>query len=119
MDFNNERLAGVHSFGCESCNLSEGGSVADHIERILDVRKVHRAVDCVGFESWAREIPEVGDSLRSAHIAIHPKQFSAITNNTRSPNAPYPCSQLASAAIVGLPASEATRIRKHLAVDRR
>jgi glutathione-independent formaldehyde dehydrogenase len=51
MDFNKERLAQTHSFGCETLNLSEGGTVADHIERILGVREVDCAVDCVGFEA--------------------------------------------------------------------
>jgi glutathione-independent formaldehyde dehydrogenase len=51
MDFNKERLAQAHSFGCETFNLTEGGSVADHLEQILGVREVDCAVDGVGFEA--------------------------------------------------------------------
>src|SRR5271157_257892 len=51
MDFNKERLAQARSFGCETINLGEGGTVADHIERILGVREVDCAVYCVGFEA--------------------------------------------------------------------
>src|ERR1700691_765421 len=51
MDFNKERLAQARSFGCETFNLAEGGTVADHIEKILGVREVDCAVDCVGFEA--------------------------------------------------------------------
>src|ERR1700729_3699220 len=51
MDFNKERLAQARSFGCETFNLAEGGTVADHIEKILGVPEVDCAVDCVGFEA--------------------------------------------------------------------
>jgi glutathione-independent formaldehyde dehydrogenase len=51
MDFNKERLAQARSFGCETFNLSEGGTVAEHIEQILGVREVDCAVDSVGFEA--------------------------------------------------------------------
>jgi glutathione-independent formaldehyde dehydrogenase len=51
MDFNKERLAQARSFGCDTFNLAEGGTVADHIEKILGVREVDCAVDCVGFEA--------------------------------------------------------------------
>jgi glutathione-independent formaldehyde dehydrogenase len=51
MDFNKERLAQARSFGCETLNLSEGGTVAEQIEQILGVREVDCAVDCVGFEA--------------------------------------------------------------------
>src|SRR5271154_806389 len=51
MDFNKERLAQARSFGCETFNLAEGGTVADHVEQILGVREVDCAVDCVGFEA--------------------------------------------------------------------
>jgi len=51
MDFSKERLAQARTFGCETLNLSEGGAVADHLERILGVREVDCAVDCVGFEA--------------------------------------------------------------------
>src|SRR6202035_586587 len=51
MDFSKERLAQARSFGCETFNLSEGGTVADHIEKSLAVREVDCAVDCVGFEA--------------------------------------------------------------------
>src|SRR5258706_4139792 len=51
MDFSKERLAQARSFGCETFNLSEGGTVADQIEKILGIREVDCAVDCVGFEA--------------------------------------------------------------------
>jgi glutathione-independent formaldehyde dehydrogenase len=51
MDFNKERLAQARSFGCEIIDLSEGGTLADHIEQIVSVREVDCAVDCVGFEA--------------------------------------------------------------------
>jgi glutathione-independent formaldehyde dehydrogenase len=51
MDFNKERLAQARSFGCETFNLAEGGTVTDHIEQILGVPEVDCAVDCVGFEA--------------------------------------------------------------------
>src|SRR3984885_4783388 len=35
MDFNRDRLAQARSFGCETFNLAEGGTVADHIEQIM------------------------------------------------------------------------------------
>lgn len=81
---------------CETFNLSEGGSLADHVEQVPGVREVDCAIDCVGFEGRAREL---GVRFRSARIAIHSAQFTAITSNPRSPNAAYPGSQLASAAV--------------------
>src|SRR5882757_4996584 len=51
MDFNKQRLTQARSFGCETFNLAEGGTVADHIEQILGVREVDCAVDGVGFEA--------------------------------------------------------------------
>ena len=51
IDFNAERLAQARSFGCETIDLQEGGTLADHVERILGVREVDCAVDCVGFEA--------------------------------------------------------------------
>jgi glutathione-independent formaldehyde dehydrogenase len=51
MDFNKDRLAHARSSGCETINLSEGGTLADHIEQILRVPEVDCAVDCVGFEA--------------------------------------------------------------------
>jgi len=51
MDFNKERLSQAHSFGCETINLGESGTVADKVEQILGVREVDCAVDCVGFEA--------------------------------------------------------------------
>jgi glutathione-independent formaldehyde dehydrogenase len=49
-DFNRERLAHAHSFGCETIDLSEGGTITERIEQILGVPEVDCAVDCVGFE---------------------------------------------------------------------
>ena len=50
-DFNGQRLAQAASFGCETIDLSKGGSIVDHLERILGVPEVDCAVDCVGFEA--------------------------------------------------------------------
>ena len=50
-DFNRARLEHAHSFGCETIDLSQGGSIGDQLEKILRVREVDCAVDCVGFEA--------------------------------------------------------------------
>ena len=48
---NAARLAHARSFGCETIDLTQGGSINDQIEQILGVREVDCAVDCVGFEA--------------------------------------------------------------------
>jgi glutathione-independent formaldehyde dehydrogenase len=50
-DTNEPRLAQARSFGCETVNLKENGSLADKIAQILGVPEVDSAVDCVGFEA--------------------------------------------------------------------
>jgi glutathione-independent formaldehyde dehydrogenase len=50
-DFSKERLAQARSFGCETIDLTKGGTVADQVEQVLGVREVDCAVDCVGFEA--------------------------------------------------------------------
>ena len=50
-DMNEERLAHARSFGCETINLKENGSLADKVAQILGVPEVDSAVDCVGFEA--------------------------------------------------------------------
>ncbi len=50
-DMNEERLAHARSFGCETINLNENGSLADKVAQILGVPEVDSAVDCVGFEA--------------------------------------------------------------------
>jgi glutathione-independent formaldehyde dehydrogenase len=50
-DFNKERLAQARSFGCETIDLSQGGTIAERIEQILGVPEVDCAIDCVGFEA--------------------------------------------------------------------
>lgn len=50
-DFNKERLVQARSFGCETIDLSDGGTITEHIEQILGVPEVDCAVDCVGFEA--------------------------------------------------------------------
>jgi glutathione-independent formaldehyde dehydrogenase len=50
-DFNKERLAQARSFGCETIDLSQGGTIAERIEQILRVPEVDCAIDCVGFEA--------------------------------------------------------------------
>ena len=53
-DFNKERLAHAASFGCETIDLSQGGSIGERLQQILGVPEVDCAVDCVGFEAKAR-----------------------------------------------------------------
>jgi len=61
-----DRLAQARSFGCETIDLREEGTLRDHIHRILGPAyegKVDGAVDCVGFEARgvgegaAQEVP--------------------------------------------------------------
>jgi glutathione-independent formaldehyde dehydrogenase len=53
-DFNKERLAQAASFGCETVDLTQGGTLGERLERILGVPEVDCSVDCVGFEAKAR-----------------------------------------------------------------
>ena len=46
-----ERLAQARSFGCETIDLSQEGSLADKIAQITGVPEVDSSVDCVGFEA--------------------------------------------------------------------
>src|SRR5258706_2055847 len=50
-DYNAARLAHARSFGCETIDLSTGGSITEQIEQVLRVPEVDCAVDCVGFEA--------------------------------------------------------------------
>ncbi|HSE59065.1 MAG TPA: formaldehyde dehydrogenase, glutathione-independent [Nitrospiraceae bacterium] len=50
-DFNKERLVQARSFGCETIDLSDGGTITEHIEQILGLPEVDCAVDCVGYEA--------------------------------------------------------------------
>jgi glutathione-independent formaldehyde dehydrogenase len=50
-DFNKERLAQAASFGCETIDLAQGGTIAERIEQLLKVPEVDCSVDCVGFEA--------------------------------------------------------------------
>jgi glutathione-independent formaldehyde dehydrogenase len=50
-DMNAPRLAHARSFGCETIDQTEGGSIIERIEAILGVPEVDAAVDCVGFEA--------------------------------------------------------------------
>src|ERR1700723_837710 len=45
-DFNRPRLDHAHSFGCETIDLSQGGSIGDQLEKILRVPEVDWAVGC-------------------------------------------------------------------------
>jgi glutathione-independent formaldehyde dehydrogenase len=54
-DFNKERLAQARSFGCETIDLSQGGTIAERIEQILGVPEVDCAIDCVGFEAKGQD----------------------------------------------------------------
>jgi len=53
-DFNKQRLAHAASFGCETIDLSQGGSLGERISQILKEPEVDCAVDCVGFEARQR-----------------------------------------------------------------
>lgn len=46
-----ERLAQARSFGCESVDLKQSGSLGERIAQIVGVPEVDCAVDCVGFEA--------------------------------------------------------------------
>jgi len=50
-DMVEERLAQARSFGCETIDLREEGSMPDKLEVILGEREVDAFVDCVGFEA--------------------------------------------------------------------
>jgi glutathione-independent formaldehyde dehydrogenase len=69
-DFNNERLAHAASFGCETINLSEGGSIGERVEQILGVPEVDCAVDCVGFEARQRGGEEQPATVLNQLMAI-------------------------------------------------
>jgi glutathione-independent formaldehyde dehydrogenase len=51
MDFSKDRLAQAKSFGCETIDLNKETPLVDQVEKILGVREVDCAVDCVGFEA--------------------------------------------------------------------
>jgi len=53
-DFNGQRLNQAKSFGCETIDLTQSGSMAEQVEQILGVPEVDCAVDCVGFEAKER-----------------------------------------------------------------
>jgi glutathione-independent formaldehyde dehydrogenase len=46
-----ERLQQAKSFGCETVDLKQPGSLPEKIEKIVGVPEVDSAVDCVGFEA--------------------------------------------------------------------
>ena len=46
-----ERLMQARSFGCETIDLRQEGSLADHIAQLTGEPLVDSAVDCVGFEA--------------------------------------------------------------------
>lgn len=50
-DLKKERLAQASSFGCQTVDLSVVDSLPDAIEKIVGVREVDSAIDCVGFEA--------------------------------------------------------------------
>ena len=50
-DMIEDRLAQAKSFGCETIDLREEGSIEDKLEAILGEREVDAFVDCVGFEA--------------------------------------------------------------------
>jgi glutathione-independent formaldehyde dehydrogenase len=51
MDFSKERLAQARSFGCETIDLGQDGTLVEKVEQLLGVPEVDCAVDCVGFEA--------------------------------------------------------------------
>jgi len=50
-DMNERRLAHARTFGCETVDLKQSGSLGDKIAQILGVPEVDSAVDCVGYEA--------------------------------------------------------------------
>src|SRR5690606_28004232 len=50
-DMVEERLAQARSFGCETVNLGQAGSLADKVAQILGEPEVDCAIDCVGYEA--------------------------------------------------------------------
>ena len=50
-DMNAERLAHARSFGCETIDLTESGTLPDKIEQIVGEPVVDASVDAVGFEA--------------------------------------------------------------------
>ncbi|TPE55339.1 formaldehyde dehydrogenase, glutathione-independent [Maribrevibacterium harenarium] len=52
-DMISDRLEQARSFGCETIDLREEGSMEDKLEAILGDREVDCFVDCVGFEAHA------------------------------------------------------------------
>jgi glutathione-independent formaldehyde dehydrogenase len=50
-DMNAERLAHARSFGCETVDLTESGTLPEKIEQIVGEPVVDAAVDAVGFEA--------------------------------------------------------------------
>jgi glutathione-independent formaldehyde dehydrogenase len=52
-DMISDRLEQARSFGCETIDLREEGSMEDKLEEILGDREVDCFVDCVGFEAHA------------------------------------------------------------------
>ena len=46
-----ERLEQARSFGCETLDISAGGTIEEQLEQILGEPEVDAAVDCVGFEA--------------------------------------------------------------------
>jgi glutathione-independent formaldehyde dehydrogenase len=46
-----ERLQQARSFGCETIDLKQTGSIGEKIAQIIGVPEVDSAVDCVGFEA--------------------------------------------------------------------
>ena len=50
-DMNADRLAHARSFGCETIDLTEAGTLPEKIEQIVGEPEVDAAVDAVGFEA--------------------------------------------------------------------
>ena len=50
-DMNPDRLRQAESFGCETVDLSQGGSMPEMLEQVIGEPEVDAAVDAVGFEA--------------------------------------------------------------------
>jgi glutathione-independent formaldehyde dehydrogenase len=61
-----ERLAQAASFGCETIDLSRGGTLGEQIEQILKVPEVDCAIDCVGFEAKQRD-----EAAKAGNLSLH------------------------------------------------
>src|SRR5258708_17547592 len=71
-DFNRARLEHAHSFGCETIDLSKGGSITEQLEKILAVPEVDCAGGCVGLGAKGHGGPEEPAAVRNQLLEAVP-----------------------------------------------